>query len=50
MRDTLIDAFALVADMLALVWWLGPLVGVLNVLTFMAWRACTRRQEHLDDY
>ena len=49
MRNTLVDVFTLVADMLALVWWLGPPFVVLNMLTFMAWRAYTRRQEHLDD-
>ena len=48
MPDTLTDTLALVADIVALVWWLGPLFIVMNMLAFVAWVAYTQRQERPD--
>ena len=48
MPDPLIELLTLVADILALVWWLGPLFIVIHLLAFVVWRAYATRQEHPD--
>ena len=48
MPESLTDTLALVADIVALVWWLGPLVLVIHSFAFVAWVAYTQREERPD--